>query len=389
MRILQIHPLMKSEALAPAAGGMARASLQLTRLLAERGHDVQVLPIPEGVGSRELWEVAPGRAVEIAAAMHIPGAREMAWLPRALLRLRPLPAGIRNFFYDAFALTALRRELEIFRPDVIHNHLARRPFPRLAAALGLRGNLVLTHHHGEAGQGLDAYDRIVFTSDAARDAIAPTTGLPPERTRVIRPAVSPVFCRTPLDPGRRRAGVVFVGAVRRRKGIDLLLEAYRLAPDLRREPLSVCGTGEDLELVHQAIAAGAPVRWLGQLPPEELAAELAGARLVVVPSRLESIGLVLLEALCCGVPVVGWAPTVREVQSEIDVSVGTPFDGRTQTAADLAAAMLPLLRETEPGDYRPNLAAAAREVFSEERYAAAYLSLFAELLPPGSPASAT
>jgi hypothetical protein len=42
MRILQIHPLMKSDALAPAAGGMARAALQLTRLLAEQGHEVQV-----------------------------------------------------------------------------------------------------------------------------------------------------------------------------------------------------------------------------------------------------------------------------------------------------------------------------------------------------------
>ena len=203
MRILQIHPLMKSEALAPAAGGMARAALQLTRLLAGQGHDVQVLPIPEGVGARELWEVAPGCAVEVAAAMHIPGWKETPWLPWALLKLRPLPAGIKNIFYDAFALTALRREVQLFRPDIIHNHLARRPFPRLARALRLHGNLVLTHHHGEPGENLDAYDRVVFPSLSAREHIAAQTHFPLERTRAIHYPVAPAFSDVAVDRRRR------------------------------------------------------------------------------------------------------------------------------------------------------------------------------------------
>jgi len=381
MRILQIHPLMKSESLSPAAGGMAGAALHLTRLLVERGHEVQVLPIPEGVGSRELWEVAPGKTVEVAAAMHIPPWREMVWLPRALMRLRPRSAGLKNIFYDSCALTALRRELQLFRPEIIHNHLARLPFPRLARALGLRGNLILTHHHGEAGEGLEAYDRIVFPSRSAQDTIASQIGIPKDRMRYIHSPVSPAFCLRTVDPDRPREGVMFIGAVRRRKGIDLLLEAYRINRSLWRDPLSICGTGEDIDLVDQAVREQLPVRWMGQISQTEMAEKLLGAKLVVIPSRLESFGIAILEALCSGAPVIGWAPSVREVENLLGIPVGVPFDGRTQSAAELAEAMREVLRgDMMSSAHRLRLAAAARDAFSEERYVAAYLDLYRELI---------
>jgi glycosyltransferase involved in cell wall biosynthesis len=380
MRILQIHPLMKSEALSPAAGGMARASLQLTRLLIERGHEVQVMPIPEGLGSRELWEVAPGRTVEVAAVMHIPAWKDGAWLPRALMRLRPLPVGIKNYFYDALALTAFRRELQIFHPDIIHNHLARRPFPRLAHALGVRGNLVLTHHHGETGDALDAYRRIVFPSRAACELIAAESRYPAKRTRVIYNPVAPIFGEPQPERNHPRNGILFVGAVRKRKGIDLLLDAYRSDRRLRKEPLFLCGAGEDMALVDEAVAEGLPVHPLGKLAPAEVAAHLRTAKLVVIPSRLEGFSIAILEAICSGAPVVAWAPQVREVEALLGLSIGAPFDGRTQTAQDLAAAIQSVL-EGDPmaAADRRRMAEAARAAFSEERCVDAYLELYREL----------
>ncbi len=380
MHILQVHPLMKSEALSPSAGGMAQASLQLTRLLVERGHDVQVLPIPEGLGSRELWEVAPGCSVEVAAAMHIPGWKDALWLPRTILRLRPLPAGIKNTFYDALALTALRRELLYFQPDIIHNHLARRPFPRLARALGLRGNLLLTHHHGEPGEGLDAYDRIVFPSRASRETIAAEGRYPLERTRVIYNPVAPVFGQPHSEQKKPREGIIFVGAVRKRKGIDLLLDAYRTDRRLRREPLFVLGAGEDLALVEQAVGEGLPVHYLGKLSPPEVAQRMRRAKLVAIPSRLEGFSLAILELICCGAPVVAWAPQVREVESLLGVPIGAPFDGRTQSAQELAAAIRGVLEgELGASPNRRRMAKAAQEAFNEERCVDAYLDQYREL----------
>jgi glycosyltransferase involved in cell wall biosynthesis len=380
MRILQIHPLLKSEALAPAAGGMARAALQLTRLLVEAGYDVRVMPIPEGVGSRELWEVSPGHFVEVPAVMHIPGWRDALGLPGAVLRLKPGPAGVKNLLYDLFALTALRRELFQFRPDVIHNHLVRRPFPRLAGALRLRGNLLLTHHHGEMGEELQAYDRIVFPSRSSREQIVAQSRFPMDRTRTIYYPVAPAFRRLPLSEDQPREGILFVGAVRRRKGIDILLDAYRLDPSLRREPLSVCGIGEDSGLVDQAIREGLPVRSLGQLSPEDLAQRLMRVKLVVIPSRLEALSVAILEALCCGVPVIGWEMQVREIEDALGRVIGAPFDGRRQTAADLAATMKNLLEEkTISGPERIRLAEAARDVFSDRRYLEEYMDVYLDM----------
>jgi glycosyltransferase involved in cell wall biosynthesis len=380
MRILQIHPLLKSEALAPAAGGMARAALQLTRLLAEAGHDVRVMPIPEGVGSRELWEVSPGHSVEVPAVMHIPGWRDAFGLPGAALRLKPGPAGVKNLLYDLFALTALRREVNQFHPDIIHNHLARRPFPRLARALRLRGNLLLTHHHGEMGEELQVYDRIVFPSRFSREQIVAQSRFPIDRTKYIYYPVAPAFCRLPLAEDQPREGILFVGAVRRRKGIDLLLDAYRLDPSLRREPLSICGIGEDSGLVDQAIHEGLPIQTLGQLSPEDLAKRLMGVKLVVIPSRLEALSVAILEALCCGVPVIGWEMQLREIEDALGRSAGAPFDGRRQTAMDLAAAMKNLLGEKmTTGPERIRLAEAARELFSEQRYLKDYMEVYRDI----------
>jgi glycosyltransferase involved in cell wall biosynthesis len=380
MRILQIHPLMKSEALSPSAGGMARASLQLTRLLIEQGHDVQVLPIPEGVGSRELWEVAPGRSVEVAAAMHIPAWKDCLWLPRALLRLRPLPAGIKNTFYDAFALTAFRRELRLFRPEIVHNHLARRPFPRLARAVGQRGNLLLTHHHGEMGEELDAYDRIVFPSRASREMIVAQSRYPMERTRFIYNPVSPAFGKPHSDREHPRRGILFVGAVRIRKGIDLLLNAYRSDRRLRKEPLYISGAGEDTALVEDAIKEGLPVQYLGKLSPPDVAARLRSVKLVAIPSRLEGFSIAILEAICCGAPVVAWAPQVREVESLLGIPIGAPFDGRTQTAEELAASIRAVLDgDLSKSKSRLRMAETAREAFSEARFVEAYLDVYREM----------
>jgi glycosyltransferase involved in cell wall biosynthesis len=382
MRILQIHPFLKSEALSPAAGGMARVALQLTRLLVEAGHEVEVLPIPEGLGSRELWGIAPGTTVDVAAAMHIPAPRDLPKLPRELLRLSPRPRNPRAAFYDACALTALRREVAAFRPDIIHNHLARRPFPRLARALGLHGNLVLTHHHGEMGDDILGYDRILFPSQAAMAGITAKSGYSEKRARCVYSPVAPVFSRERSEPGRAREGIVFVGAVRVRKGIDLLLDAYRLRRELWAEPLTICGSGEDQALVDAAAAEGLPVRALGQVTPDETADRVAGAKLMVVPSRLEGFSVAISEALCSGTPVVGWAPQIRELQTLFNLPVGVPFDGRTQSAADLADAIGAAL--TDPGMdplQRGRLARAAQQEFSEQKFLERTLQAYAELAP--------
>ena len=137
------------------------------------------------------------------------------------------------------------------------------------------------------------------------------------------------------------------------------------------------------EALQKAIPEGIPIHWLGQLPPKELAERLSCARLVVIPSRLEGFSIAVLEALACGVPVVGWAPQIRELESTLGFPVGAAFDGRVQTAEELAGLILSVLRGSLVSPtHRLRLAKAARDAFSDDRYVDAYLSLYREMISP-------
>jgi glycosyltransferase involved in cell wall biosynthesis len=98
-------------------------------------------------------------------------------------------------------------------------------------------------------------------------------------------------------PVRSGLNALWVGQSGYLKGLDVALaavaEARRDLPELR---LSVVG-----------VAAGKPtegVDWLGVLPPAKMAAAYRAADLLIFPSRYESFGLVTIEAMAAGLPVV-------------------------------------------------------------------------------------
>ena len=122
-------------------------------------------------------------------------------------------------------------------------------------------------------------------------------------------AVSPRhIIRRAHQPGPLR--LVYVGNVVRRKGLDLLLAA--LAPLPRQQwRLAVIGS-LDMEPKYAAAlqaqvaqrGQNQNVRWLGQLPNEAVAPHLQAAQLFIMPSRYEGFGIVYMEALGAGLPVL-------------------------------------------------------------------------------------
>ncbi len=97
--------------------------------------------------------------------------------------------------------------------------------------------------------------------------------------------------------------VLHVGRLAPEKNLDMLIAAWRDAHARvgDRATFVVAGEGP----LRERIAAALPfVRWLGFLPREELARLYASAELCVLPSRTETCGLVALEAMASGIPVV-------------------------------------------------------------------------------------
>jgi len=381
MRVLRLHPFLRSEVFNSAAGGMGRVSLQLTLLLLRAGVDARVFPLPERLLDRQRWDLAEGQSVTVEPTMAIPNIKGLVKaLPRAF-RLVPRAHDAGEFRLDIMSVLGLQRALASFAPQLIHNHVARAPFPRLARGLGLSLPTVLTHHHGDAGERLEYYTRVVFNCRATQDRISRSVGLAPDKTRVVYHPVAPPFAQGRVFPAEGRDTIVFVGAVRERKGIDLLLDAWSQSPRLRRLRVRVFGGGpEALRYMAMAAERRLPVEFVGAVSPTELRAALDEALLVVVPSRLESFSRALSEAVCAGVPVVGWPNQINEMREVLGIEPGWPFDAQTAGADDLANVVLAALRSPSLGTrHRRALAAAGRRFFSEEQFVNGYLDIYREV----------
>jgi D-inositol-3-phosphate glycosyltransferase len=160
--------------------------------------------------------------------------------------------------------------------------------------------------------------RDLYGADPANVHIIPC-GVDPNVFRPMRQADA----REKLGRDQCERIVLFVGRIEQIKGIDVLLRALGLLlgrrPDLRSDIcLLVVGGALDAQddesetekiqelrrLVHQH-RMEANVNFVGSLDQETLALYYAAADVCAVPSLTESFGLVALEAMACGTPVVG------------------------------------------------------------------------------------
>ena len=99
--------------------------------------------------------------------------------------------------------------------------------------------------------------------------------------------------------------VLFVGVLEQYKNVDGLAAAWRLAaPRVEEASLRLVGKGTQVD-VARALVRDHGVRWDEELTSEEVARALDDAWVLVLPSRSEGMGRVLVEAFCRGRAVVG------------------------------------------------------------------------------------
>jgi glycosyltransferase involved in cell wall biosynthesis len=125
----------------------------------------------------------------------------------------------------------------------------------------------------------------------------------------------------PLAPFEAPKNVVlFVGRISRDKGVQVLLEAVALLPGVK---LRLAGARVDIDVEAEALRLGIAerVEVLGEVPHHELQPLYAGASVTVLPSLYEGFGIVLVESLLVGRPVVGSATGgIREIVRERELA---------------------------------------------------------------------
>jgi glycosyltransferase involved in cell wall biosynthesis len=219
----------------------------------------------------------------------------------------------------------------------------------------------------QLSQMLDVVDRFVTPSSYLAGQIV-GLGVPAERVEAL-PHYLPDegFADSSLAHGGSFALVV--GRLSPEKGIELAIEAAAAAG----VPLKVAGSGPgEAELRTAALKAGGQVEFLGRVPVGELRALRREAAVVLVPSRSdESFGLVALEAMAAGVPVVATgAGALPELVGEEHCLARGDGSAMASRLADLWAD--PERRRRE-GDA---LIARARERYSAERFTRDLLDLY-------------
>ena len=256
--------------------------------------------------------------------------------------------------------------------DVIHDHTVAGPVLAAAAARGRRGHLpVVTTNHGPFNDELtDIYRRIaadvpIIAISQAQRAVVPD--LPIART--IHHGID--ASRFPQGDGNGDY-CVFLGRMNPDKG------AHRAAVAARKAGVKLVMAGKcrepwehqffDLEI---APHLGDDIRYVGEVPHEEKMQLLAGARCTLFPIRWnEPFGLVMLESLACGTPVLafreGAAPEVLD-------------HGVTGFLCDDESDMAEAIVAVDTLD-RAACRAVTEGYFSMDRCVGEHLELFEELL---------
>jgi glycosyltransferase involved in cell wall biosynthesis len=175
---------------------------------------------------------------------------------------------------------------------------------------------------------------------------------------VVPNAVDGSLFNLPASGAQRKSGqILFVGAVRPVKGADVLLKALRLLTD-RNHDVSLVLAGEPfygryrqeetkLRQLVTDLCLENRVSFVGKKMPADVATLMGESAVLVLPSRMESFGMVLVEALACGTPVV--ATRCGGPEDIVDERVGAlvPPDD----AEALAEGIERVLRH--PADYAP------------------------------------
>jgi glycogen(starch) synthase len=309
------------------------------------------------------------------------------------------PRALDGVLFYLRLVPAVARELRAFRPDVL---VAADPFTGLAALVArrlarARAKLIVEVHgdwrvstrlYGSSLRRLVARPADLAAGSVLRraDAVRALSGFTARRVEEARgrppDAVFPTysdlttFAARPPAPLPKRPTALFVGALERYKNVDGLAAAWRrVARELPGALLVLVGTGSKRRLVDELVRElpGAVVHH-PRLPPAAIAEQLDAATALVLPSRFEGLGRIVIEAFARGRGVVGSAsggiPDL--VRDGVEGLLVDPED----TAA-LAAALVRVLSEPELAE---RLGAAARRRYdgwhrTPEEFAAALAAL--------------
>ncbi|MGH9336615.1 MAG: glycosyltransferase family 4 protein, partial [Vicinamibacteria bacterium] len=308
--------LLMTHSYPPLLGGLQTATAQLAKHLAASGHDVVVVTsrYPRSLSSFERIDEVP--------------VYRMLFLSPSL---RDVVRGRIDLFLASSVLAPLHamrleRLMRDFEPEVVNLHfpLSMIPFVmRIRRKFDFR--LVVSLHGdeierwlqpGSPSNGLRSdLSRLLRQSDAvtacSRYLLERACLLEPDvaaKGTAIHNGVHPGGLDHRTRPDDRGRYLLAYGRLTRKKGFDLLLEAFaKVSRDFPEVDLILAGDGEEraaLQSLAGHLGIAHRLVFFGRASTAQVMELVQGSDFVVVPSRSEPFGIVALEALAAGAPVL-------------------------------------------------------------------------------------
>ncbi|MBU3886862.1 glycosyltransferase family 4 protein [Methylosinus sp. KRF6] len=290
-------------------GGLFRHVVDLAGAQAARGHAVGIIADSSTGGERAE---ATLRRLEPALELGV-----------TRLCIRRLPS-----WTDPIVAFRIATALKRLAPDVVHGHGAKGGlYARLPALLPFfpspphRHIRVYTPHGGSLHFDPDALvnrlylsveralervtNFIPFESAYAQKRFAEAIGFSGSMTRVVPNGLRPEEFE-PIAPSDDAADFLYVGEWRRFKGVDTLIEALALIRDETGAAprLALVGSGPDEAALRALAEARGVSERLSFAPPMPAREALRTGRILVVPSRAESLPYIVLEAIAARTPLI-------------------------------------------------------------------------------------
>jgi glycosyltransferase involved in cell wall biosynthesis len=318
MRVLNILHVFRAP-----LGGLFRHVIDLARGQIERGHRV-------GIVADSLTGNARSKEVLTALAPMLALGLTLTPMPR---QLSPL---------DLPAAWHVTKRLRKAGADIIHGHggkggayarlaLAGKPVVR---AYTPHGGSLLLDHHSLSGRAYMRMERVLmprgnlylFESAFSADVFRVEIGTPPGLVRIIPNGVGKAEFE-PVTAAADATDLVFIGELRAVKGIDTLLHAIAL---LHRNGFpataTLIGDGPDAAALRAHAASLSLDTAVHFLPAMPMRQALMRGKLMVIPSRAESMPYVVLEVAAAGRPMiatnVGGIPEIYGELSQLLVPPG-------------------------------------------------------------------
>jgi glycosyltransferase involved in cell wall biosynthesis len=278
-----------------AADGLCVRADHVVKGLVKRGHEVHVFTQSERIESLPDDRVHTFRAVPINPHFYLdsPGAMRLIAEKSQEYELGLLHVQM-NTSSTEFLLPFFKHAM----PPIITTF-------HLAYAVG--SSVIATAFAAAWKASMFAarrYDHIILV-DPSQQQVMDKYGISADKTSVVINGVdTDLFC-----PSERRSkngwiDFVYVGRLAFDKGVHILLDAFKeFHAEHRKSRLTLIGDGLLKMMVDDCVDDGS-VRWLGVLNHRRVPEVLQNADVFVIPQNIGGLGLSVLEAMSCGIPVI-------------------------------------------------------------------------------------